>query len=102
MRLYSLIMIIMHKRQRKSCNIRLFMGFSWIFSGLKIQVDLVKIIKEVEEEAEWEKEVDQDKINGKEMIDGEEDHRQHKEEARQVIAETKISKISNQSAPETK
>jgi hypothetical protein len=36
------------------------------------------------------------------MIDGEEDHRQHKEEARQAIAETKISKISNQSAPETK
>ena len=92
----------MQKQQRKSCNIRLFMGFSWIFSGLKILVDLVKIIKEVEEEVEWEKEADQDKINGKGMIDGEEDHRQHKEEARQAIAETKISKISNQSAPETK
>ncbi len=93
----------MHKQQRKSCNIRLFMGFSWIFSGQKIQVDLVKIIREVEEEVvEWEKEVDQDKINGKEMIDGEEDHRQHKEEAHPAIVEIKISKISNQSAPETK
>lgn len=98
---YSLIMIIMHKRQRKSCSIRLFMGFSWIFSGQRIQVDLEKIIREVGE-AEWEKEADQDKINGKEMIDGEEDHRQHKEEAHLAIAETKISKTFNPNVQEIK
>lgn len=91
----------MHKQRRKSCNIRLFMGFNWIFSGQRIQVDLGKIIREAEE-VEWEKEADQDKINGKEMIDGEEDHRQHKEEAHPAIAETKISKTFSPNVQEIK
>lgn len=49
-----------------------------------------------------EKEADQDKIDGEEMIDGREDRHHIKEEARPVIAEIKIYKLLHLSVQEIK
>lgn len=65
------------------------MDWSWISNGLRIQEDLVKIIRE--NNRVKEKEADQDKIGGDAMIAGVVDHLPTRE-ALPVIAETKTYK----------
>ena len=66
------------------------MDWSWISNGLRIQEDLVKIIRE--NNRVKEKEADQDKIGGDAMIAGAVDHL-HTKEALLVIVEIKIYKL---------
>ena len=86
--------------QKNNYNIKDFMDYNWIYNGLKIQEDLVKIKEDVNKVKE--KEVDQDKIDGEEMIDGQEDHYHIKEEAHPAIAEIKIFKLLHPNVQEIK